>query len=406
VGSPGKASTRRLNVNKKTAAVALMAVFTLAICFIILGAVSTDLKAALLIDDAKFGSLIMALFLTSCIVQLFIGPAVDRFGYKPVAILGFLVTSASLFLLANATSFETARLACILLGVGAMSANTVGNTLMPVVLFGGEEPARAANLGNAFFGLGYVSVPFLFTLFMQKLGISYSSSISVFAALVLLFLVYSLTAPFPTVPTGFSLGRALSLLGQPAVLVAALALFCYIALEVSMGSWIRGLMVEILGKDNPPADASFWAGMVLTLFGVAMAAGRFLSSTIKNLTAVGIRLIAGAAVVSLLAILVMMWTESAALAILAVVVVGLAFAPIFPTIIGVTFSKFDASQYGSVFGIVFAIGLLGGTFVPKWIGDLSAGGTVQDGLKIAAAMALLLVVVTPVLGLAGKRSSR
>ena len=393
-------------MNKKTAAVALMAVFTLAICFIILGAVSTDLKAALRIDDAKFGSLIMALFLTSCIVQLFIGPAVDRFGYKPVAILGFLVTSASLFLLANATSFETARLACILLGVGAMSANTVGNTLMPVVLFGGKEPARAANLGNAFFGLGYVSVPFLFTLFMQKLGISYSTSISVFAALVLLFLVYSLTAPFPTVPTGFSLGRALSLLGQPAVLVAALALFCYIALEVSMGSWIRGLMVEILGKDSPPADASFWAGMVLTLFGVAMAAGRFLSSTIKNLTAVGIRLIVGAAVVSLLAILVMMWTESAALAILAVVVVGLAFAPIFPTIIGVTFSKFDASQYGSVFGIVFAIGLLGGTFVPKWIGDLSAGGTVQDGLKIAAAMALLLVVVAPFLALAGKKGSR
>ena len=393
-------------MNKRTAIVALMAVFTLAICFIILGAVSTDLKAALQIDDARFGSLIMALFLTSCIVQLFIGPAVDRFGYKPVAILGFLVTSASLFILANATTFETARLACILLGVGAMAANTVGNTLMPVVLFEGKDPARAANLGNAFFGLGYVSVPFLFTLFMQKLGISYSTSISVFAALVLLFLVYSLTAPFPTVPTGFSLGRALSLLGQPAVLVAALALFCYIALEVSMGSWIRGLMVEILGKDSPPADASFWAGMVLTLFGVAMAAGRFLSSTIKNLTAVGIRLIVGAAVVSLLAILVMMWTQSAALAILAVVVIGLAFAPIFPTIIGVTFSKFDASQYGSVFGIVFAIGLLGGTFVPKWIGDLSAGGTVQDGLKIAAAMALLLVVVAPFLALAGKKGSR
>jgi fucose permease len=383
-----------------------MAVFTLAICFIILGAVSTDLKAALQIDDAQFGSLIMAMFLTSCIVQLFIGPAVDRFGYKPVAILGFLVTSASLFVLANTTSFDTARLACILLGVGAMSANTVGNTLMPVVLFGGKEPARAANLGNAFFGLGYVSVPFLFTLFMQKMGISYSASISVFAILVLLFLVYSLTAPFPTVPTGFSLGRALSLLAQPAVLVAALALFCYIALEVSMGSWIRRLMEEILAKDYQPAEASFWAGMVLTLFGLAMAAGRFLSSMIKNLTAVGVKLIAGAAVVSLVAILIMIWTQSVALAVLAVVLVGLAFAPIFPTIVGVTFSKFDASQYGSIFGIIFSIGLLGGTFVPAWIGNLSASGTVQGGLKVAAAMAALLVLVTPLLGVVGKKTAR
>ena len=392
-------------MNKRTAVVALMAVFTLAICFIILGSVSTDLMAALKLDSAQFGSLIMALFLTSCIVQLFIGPAVDRFGYKPVAILGFLMTSVSLFMLAYATTYEMARLACILLGVGAMAANTVGNTLMPVVLFEGKDPARAANLGNAFFGLGYVLVPFLFTLFIQKMGISYTTSLSVFAVLVLLFLVYSLTASYPTVPTGFSLGKALSLLAQPAVLVAALALFCYIALEVSMGSWIRRLMEEILAKDYTPAEASFWAGMVLSLFGVAMAAGRFLSSMIKNLTAVGVKLVAGAAVLSLVAILAMVWTQSAALAILAVVVVGLAFAPIFPTIVGVTFSKFDASQYGSIFGIIFSIGLLGGTFVPAWIGNLSATGTVQGGLKVAAAMAALLVLVTPLLGVVGKKSS-
>jgi fucose permease len=382
-----------------------MAVFTLAICFIILGSVSSDLMAALQLDAAQFGSLIMALFLTSCIVQLFIGPAVDRFGYKPVAILGFLVTSASLFMLANAGTYDTARLACILLGVGAMACNTVGNTLMPVVLFEGKDPARAANLGNAFFGLGYVSVPFLFTLFMQKLGISYTTSISVFAALVLLFLLYSLAAPFPSIPTGFSLGRALSLLSQPAVLVAAAALFCYIALEVSMGSWIRRLMEEILSRDRSPADAAFWAGMVLSLFGIAMAAGRALSSTIKNLTALGVKLVAGAALVSLVAILAMTWTQSAALAILAVVLVGLAFAPIFPTIVGVTFAKFDSSQYGSIFGIIFSIGLLGGTFVPAWIGNLSASGTVQGGLKVAAAMAALLVLVTPLLGLFGRKAA-
>jgi fucose permease len=382
-----------------------MAVFTLGICFIILGSVSSDLTKALGLDDAQFGSLIMALFLTSCIVQLFIGPAVDRFGYKPVAILGFVVTSASLFLLAYATTFDTARLACVLLGVGAMACNTVGNTLIPVVLFDGKDPARAANFGNAFFGLGYVAVPFLFTLFMQKMGISYAVSLSVFAVLVLLFLAYSLTASYPTVPSGFTLGRALSLLAKPAVLLAALALFCYIALEVSMGSWIRKLMEELLGRTSTPADTAFWAGMVLSLFGVAMAAGRFLSSTIKNLTARGVALIAGAALVSLVAILVLMWTSSTALAVLAVVVIGLAFAPIFPTIVGVTFAKFDSSQYGSIFGIIFAIGLLGGTFVPKWIGELSAASTVQDGLKVAAGMAALLVVVALGLGLGGKKTA-
>lgn len=392
-------------MNKMTAAVALTAVFTLAVCFIILGSVSSDLMAALGLDEAQFGSLIMALFLTSCVVQLFVGPAVDRFGYKPLAVLGFVVTSASLFLLAFATSFTAAFVACMCLGVGAMSLNTVGNTLIPVVLFEGKDPARASNFGNAFFGLGYVLAPFLFTIFMRKMGMSYAASLSVFGALTLVFLVLSLTASYPSVPIGFSFGKAAALLGKPAVLVAALSLFCYMALEVSMGSWIRKLMEEIFGRTYAPADASFWAGMVLSLFGVAMAAGRFLSSAVKNLTAIGIRVITGAAVVSLVAIVALIWTQSAALAILAIVLMGLAFAPIFPTVVGVTFAKFDSSQYGSIFGIMFAGGLLGATFVPKWIGNLSATGTVQDGLKVAAVMAVLLVVVALALGTGGKKAS-
>ncbi|MFB3906489.1 MAG: sugar MFS transporter [Acidobacteriota bacterium] len=384
--------------NRIVAVVALMAVFTLAVCFIILGAISSDLMASLNIDAAQFASLGMALFLTSCIVQLLIGPAVDKFGYKPVAILGFALTSGSIFLLAFAGSFTVAFAACVLLGVGAMSCNTVGNTLIPVVLFEGRDPARASNFGNAFFGMGYVLTPFLLTLFMRTLGLSYSTSLLIFAILVLIFLVVSLTAVYPQVPSGFQFGKAVSLLGRGPVLIAAFALFCYIALEVSMGIWTRRLMEELFGKGMSAGDASFWAGMVLSLFGVAMMVGRFLSSAVKNLTAIGIRVIAGAALVSLAAIVMLMMTQSPALAIVAVFVVGLAFAPIFPTIVGVTFASFDASLYGSIFGIIFAIGLLGGTFVPKYIGNLSAAGSVQGSFTIAAVMAGLLFVISLIMG--------
>lgn len=384
--------------NRIVAVVALMAVFTLAVCFIILGAISSDLMTALKINAAELGSLGMALFLTSCIVQLLIGPAVDKFGYKPVAILGFAVTSASLFLLAFASTFNAAFAACVLLGVGAMACNTVGNTLIPVVLFEGRDPARASNFGNAFFGMGYVLTPFLFTLFLRSLGLSYSTSVSVFAVLVLVFLVVSLTVTYPQVPSGFQFGKAVSLLGRAPVLIAAFALFCYIALEVSMGIWTRKLMEELFGKQMSAGDAAFWAGMVLSLFGVAMMTGRFISSAIKNLTAIGIRVIAGAALVSLAALILLMMTQSPNVAILAVFLVGLAFAPIFPTIVGVTFASFDASLYGSIFGIIFAIGLLGGTFVPKYIGNLSTSGTVQGSFTVAAVIAGFLFVMALVMG--------
>lgn len=388
-------------MKKMTAVVALMSVFSIAICFIILGSISIELMKSLQIDEGRFGSLVMALFLTSCIVQFIIGPSVDKFGYKPVAIIGFLVTSGSLLLLAFARSFSLAMLACILLGIGAMSLNTVGNTLIPVVLFKGKDPARASNFGNAFFGLGYVLTPLLFVFFLNTLGLSYSTSVSIIGALVFVFLLFALFTSFPQVATGYKFSMAIKLLGKAAVLIAALALVCYMSLEVTMATWIKPLMTELFGKGQT-ANAASNAGLVLSLFGVAMMIGRFLASTMKNLTAKGGTVLTLMSFISVIAIVLMIMTKSPALAIVAVVLTGLSFAPLFPTIVGVTFAKFNPSLYGSIFGIIFAIGLLGGTFVPKFIGNMSVGRSVQGSLPIAAVMAGILFVISMFIAKVGR----
>jgi fucose permease len=383
-----------------TSVVALMAVFSLGISFIILGSISEELKKDLGISNAGIGNLVFALFLTSTIVQLLIGPLVDKFGHKVLAILGFAVAGLSLFIIASAGSLDMVLLACILLGIGAMCLNTMGNTLIPVVLFSGGDPARASNFGNAFFGLGYVITPLLFSLF-GSLALGYRTGISVLAGLMILFLLIALATPFPTVSTGFQFSMAAKLLAKPAVVVAALALFCYLSLEISMATWSKPYMTEIFGgAQNPNAVSN--AGLVLSIFGVAMMVGRFLSSAIKNLTAMGIRLIAILATAAILAISLMMLTHQAALAIAAVILTGLAFAPIFPTIVGVTFAKFEPGLYGSIFGIVFAVGLLGATFVPQIIGGLSANTTVQQSLLIVLAMAVILLVISLIMGRIGK----
>ena len=158
-------------------------------------------------------------------------------------------------------------------------------------------------------------------------------------------------------------------------------------------------MEELFGGN---VDASAKAGLVLSLFGVAMMAGRFLTASIKNLTSMGSKVIIIASGLSLLSILLMIIAKGPVLGIFAVLLAGLAFAPIFPTIVGVTFAKFDSSLYGSIFGIIFAIGLLGGTFVPKFIGNLSVGSTVQQSLPIAAGIAAILVLISLFIGRIGK----
>jgi fucose permease len=392
-------------MKKMTAIVALMAVFTLAICFIILGSISSDLMTALSIDQGQLGSLVMGLFLTCCIAQLFMGPLVDKYGYKSLAIAGFSITSLSMFLLAFAPSFSIALASCILMGIGAMALNTVGNTLIPVVLFEGKDPARASNFGNGFFGLGYVLTPLLIVFILNTLSLSYNMALIVIGVLSVLFLIFALTTSFPEVPTGFRFSMAFKVLFKPAVLIAALALFCYMSLEISMGTWIKALMEELFGAGGSTSAAT-QAGLVLSLFGVAMMAGRFFTSTIKNLTAMGSKLIIFASILSVLAILLMIITKSPILGIVAVMVAGLAFAPIFPTIVGVTFSKFDSSLYGSIFGIIFSIGLLGGTFIPKWVGNLSIGSTVQQSLLIPAVMAGILLVISLFIGVVGKPKAK
>jgi MFS transporter, FHS family, glucose/mannose:H+ symporter len=386
----------------RTSLVALMAVFGLGISFIIIGAISEELKTALGVTNAEIGNLVLALFLTSVIVQLIVGPLVDKFGYRPVAIVGFLVASLSMFLIGLATSLATAFFACVLLGAGAMCLNTVGNTLIPVVLFDGKDPARASNFGNAFFGLGYVITPLLFSLLAGS-ALGYKTGVYLLGAVFLVFLIVALSTTYPRVSTGYQFSLALKMLRTRAVLVAALALFCYVSLEISMATWSKPYMTELFGgAGNPGAVAR--AGLILSLFGVAMMIGRFLTSTVKNLTQIGARLVAAMALVAMAAILVMVLTKVPAVAIIAVVLTGLVFAPIFPTIVGVTFAKFEPAFYGSIFGIIFAVGLLGGTFVPQIVGSLSVGATIQQSLLIVFVMAAALFVISLFLG-SGSRTS-
>ncbi len=75
---------------KKITIIVALTAFTVGICFIILGSISVELMTGLGISAAQFGTLVMGFFLTGGIVQLFIGPLVDKVGYKPVTIYGII----------------------------------------------------------------------------------------------------------------------------------------------------------------------------------------------------------------------------------------------------------------------------------------------------------------------------
>lgn len=386
-------------MKNRCAVVAIMAVFTLAVCFVMIGAASVELQSKLGLTEGQIGLMVLIFSLTCIVAQLTAGPLVDRVGHKPLAITGFVVAAASIFLFAFVTSYAPAMLAAVLLGVGAICCNTVGNTLLPVVLFAGKEPARASNFGNAFVGLGFALPPLLIGVLQTDVGMSYEATVSIIAAVVLAFTVVAALASYPQVSTGFVLSRAIGLVRHPMILAAALALVCYIGLEFTMNTWIKILMVELFEQaGHNQGRIARNAGLVLTAFAFAMAVGRFFTSTIKNLTQIGPKLIAAMAAVSVVTIALMSLTASPALAIGAVFITGLAFAPMFPTIVGVTFSKFEPDLYGSAFGTIFAIGLLGPAFLPYAIGKAGEAGSIQKAMPIAAVISAALLVFALLMG--------
>jgi fucose permease len=371
--------------------VALMSVFGLGISFSVLGALKLHLVRELNIDDARFGKLFSALMFTSIFVVLAFGPLVDTFGYKPIAVLGFLLGFAAVYMLVSSKTYGMAVFSCILLGIGAMCLN-LGNTLIPMVIFPGN-PAAASNFGNVFFGIGAFITPFLVGMLLVKLG--YKPTGIIIAFILLAPIVLAILASYPAVQkSGLTLagavGNAFGLLANPAIIIAALALFCYIGLEVSMGGWIT-TYATAEGFDAKGAS------LVLSSFWIGLMVARLVTSQLVT-PANGVTVIAVLAVVAAISIGLMIGTRSKTVAAVSVVITGFAFGPLFPTIVGVTFSKIDQSLYGSAFGIMFAVGLLGGSTIPAAIGMYSQGKSIKKSLPIALAAALVLFVISLVMG--------
>ncbi|MCX8036605.1 MAG: MFS transporter [Candidatus Sumerlaeia bacterium] len=390
-------------MKKLAAVVALLCVFGLGMSFALLGALKVHLVPHLGITDAQFGQLGSTFMFACLIMSLVTGLLCDKLGYKPIAILGFVVTAVCIFLLSRATSYSMAMVACILLGIGAMCCNTAGNTLIPVVLFGGKNPAAASNFGNIFFGLGFFITPLLTGLLFNSNPGAYSTNVTVLAVIVLLPVILAIIAEYPVSSAGFQFSQAAGLLGQIAVWVSALALFFYIALEVSMGTWVSSYASEVLKKTpNITEDAvKAKANYMMSMFAIAMMVGRLIASQIPAITRVGDKVVAGMGLLAAIVLFIMTKSGSVGLAWVLVALIGLACAPCFPTIVGVTFSKFDPKVYGSVFGIIFAVGLAGAVFFVQLIGKIAAGagGSVQSGLQVLIGVAVALIVLALLMGI-------
>jgi len=162
-----------------------------------------------------------------------------------------------------------------------------------------------------------------------------------------------------------------------------------------MGGWISTYLSDV-------GFEARGANIVLSIFWVGLMAGRLIAAGfgVKPIVTpeLGVTPIVVLSIVAVVTILLMIIAKNKPLAACAVILTGLVFGPLFPTIVGVMFTEIDSAFYGSAFGISFAIGLLGGSTIPAAIGIYSKGKTIQKSLVIAMITAFVLFIIAIIMG--------
>ena len=365
--------------------------FVVGVDFAILGSVKLRLAKMLDIDDAKVGSLISALMFSSMVGVLVTGPIMDNVGYMPVASIGFALAGISLWILAFAPSYKAAFIACVLLGLGTACVSVTGAALAPKVLFEGKASA-AQNLFNVFFGLGAFLTPLGAAQLLDRIG--YKATVSAIGTVCLIPVLGALASQYPEATAEYNVSTLVGLIGNSAIWVAGAALFCYCGLEATMGGFITTYLRDLDFSESN-------AGTVLSGFWISLMIARILAAVgLSRVPALSAPTVLGLAVLTIVAIAIMIMTESKALGCIGAILVGLAFGPIFPTLVGVAFTKTAASARdigGSVYGLIFALGMLGSTIIPLVVGRYSAKVSIRKSLKITLVVAAALTLFSLVL---------
>jgi fucose permease len=356
----------------------------------VLGSVKVPLAQRLQIDEARVGGLVSIFAFVMIPVILTAGFLTDLVGPKVVLLSGCGLMVASLLLLAQARNYAWALGSVLLLGGGWSLLINVGNVLT-IPAFG-EPPAFATNLANVFFGLGAFLTP-LAVAYLVRLA-SLPVAIRVLALLPATTALLALAVNFAAVATSAPTEEAgaagvADLLANPVLWLCGFALFFYGPLEASTAAWAT----TYLGEQGVPEQK---ASGLLSGFWLAFMLSRLLTAFTLPAGREPVLILIGALVaVAVLSAVVL--SRSRQLAVGLVLAAGLAFGPIFPTIMAILLGRTPENLHGRAVGLFFAIGGVGWTFIPILIGAYARRAGVQRGFAIAVAAAVVLSIVAVLL---------
>jgi fucose permease len=153
-------------------------------------------------------------------------------------------------------------------------------------------------------------------------------------------------------------------LRQPQVWLSIFLFFFYVGAEGSLGTWTYSLLTESRGIE--PTIAGLFAGSYWATFTV----GRVIAGLFAKRAGVHLLVIGGAAG-ALIGALLLLWNPSPAANLVAVAIIGLSIAPIFPALMSGTSQRVGDHFAANTIGMQMAATGLGTAVIPSLLGILA-----------------------------------
>lgn len=314
--------------------------------------------------------------ITIAVVSFVTASYLPRIGLRKALIGALALAVAACFIMPLFGSFNVARLHFALVGAAFAVAKVVVYSMIGLVTDDARKHASLTSLIEGMFMVGVLSSYWVFSAFIDPAGLRWLDAYWVLAIIPALALALLLSTGVDENRTHIGDGEPgmerapmlamLKLAGLPLVLVFILCAFVFVLIEQGIGTWLPVFNNEVL---HLPAQMSVQAA---SLFAACIAIGRFGAGAVMARFDWYPVLNVCLALLAALIILVLPladgltpgaihgWGDAPVAAFL-FPLIGIALAPIYPTIISVMLSAMPHRQHPPLMGLVVIFSALGGT---------------------------------------------
>jgi fucose permease len=358
------------------AGVAWAGMLVFGVVIALIGAVMPVLSEQIGFGLGDVGRLFLAMNAAMLATSLFAGPAMDRFGLKTPLTLGAWIVAIALWAIAGASRLADLLPAVVALGIGGGALNAGTNTLVADLHDDPKRKSAALNVLGVFYGFGALLLPMSIGALLARAGID--GLLYTAAALCVVIGMATAVLRFPAAKQGhaWTPAQVPRLLREPLVLALAFLLFFESGNEFVLGGYVAAFFTRELHVSVGGASyllGVYWAALMLSRLLLSRAVLRFGAE----------RVIIAGALVAAAGALLLGAAPSPWPALAGVVITAFALGGIFPTVLGLAGAAFP-DRSGTVFGILFTVGLTGGMVMPWLAGQLAESAGLRNVFALAA----------------------